>query len=154
MALTSVKVSFNVKDGIGRISRQRLNTPYPVGDDFTTVLANAAAYYDALVPLVAGNVYSYDIQIPVGVTPTIPDPLVERGTKTVIVGQESVGNLRYFISTIPAVLVNDTLYDSDQHYLATASEWTAFETAYGALASSPEGNALTFRDAYLATRRK
>lgn len=154
MALTSVKVSFNIKDGIGRVSRQRLNTPYPVGDDFTTVLANAAAYYDALVSLVAGNLYSYDIQIPVNVTPTIPDPLVERGTKTVIVGQESVGNLRYFISTIPAALVNSDLYDTDQHYEPTAAEWIAFETAYGAFASSPEGNALTFRDAYLATRRK
>jgi len=154
MALTSVKVSFNVKDGIGRISRMRLNTPYPVGDDFTTVLANAAAFYNALVSLVAGNLYSYDVQIPVNVTPTVPDALVERGTKTVVVGQESVGNLRYFISTIPAALVNDTLYDSDQHYLSTATEWTDFETAYNAFASSPEGNALTFRDAYLATRRK
>ena len=154
MALTSVKVSFNVKDGEDRISRMRLNTPYPVGDDFTTVLGNANAFYNALVPLVAGNLYSYDIQIPVNVTPTTPDPLVERGNKTVIVGQESVGNLRYFISSIPASLKNSTLYGTDQHYEPTATEWTDFETAYNAFASSPEGNALTFRDAYLATRRK
>lgn len=154
MALVSVKVSFNIKDGLGRISRMRLNAAYPAGDDFTTTLSDAAAVYNALTALVDGNLYSYDVQIPVNETPTVPDARVQRGTKAVVVGQESVGNQRYFISSIPTAKINNTLYGDDQHYIPTATEWTTFETAYNALAVSPDGNALTFRDAYLATRRK
>lgn len=154
MALVYNRTSWNFKDSQGKPSSQKLNVVALTAGNFAAQMSALAAYATALEGVTQGNFIGYDLTIPFGHTETIPPEGTKRGDKIQVVGQETTDNLRTLVSTIPTALLDRSIWDSDDHYLATASEWTSYETAYNALAVSPAGNALTFRDAILVTRTK
>lgn len=154
MALVFNRVSFSFKDAQGLSSKHKILMAALTAANFTAQTSALAAYATALEGVTQGNFTGYDVAIPFGHTETTPPAGTKRGDKIQIVGQETVENLRTLISTIPTALLDRSIWDTDDHYLPTASAWTTYQTAYNALAISPAGNALTFRDALLVTRRK
>lgn len=154
MALVFNRTTFKFKDRQGLQASHKLLVPALTAANFTANLGNVAAYATALEGVAAGNFYGYDISIPVGHTETVPPLGCKRGDKIQVVGQESVENKRTFVSTIPTAVLDRSIWDTDDHYLASAAEWISYISAYSALAISPAGNALTFQDAVLVTRSK
>jgi hypothetical protein len=154
MALVFNRSTFKFKDSQDKQASHKLLIPALTAGNFAATLADVGAYALALESVTQGNFFGYDISYPVGHTETTPPAGTKRGDKIQIVGQETVDNKRTLVSTIPTALLDRSIWDTDDHYLPTAAAWISYISAYSALAISPAGNALTFRDAVLVTRTK
>ena len=139
--------------GLFTPAKTGINCQAVTAGTLAAIQTKIAALASAINSLTLGVLNSDSITISTQVSAGGPSGVANRSQKWIISAQESTGDLNKFTYTIPAgdpaiAITGTNAYDPAN------GAWTAFKTAFEAVAESPSGSPLNFIGAKLGGRRR
>lgn len=147
----TVVVDCSGPGSIPLLSKTDYNIAALTAANFDAQNTKANALESATEALTLGVVKSQSIAVQKFVNSGYPAGVANRGSKWIITATNAAGKL--FTYTIPAALTTGNVNSDNSTANLASSAWAAYKTAFEAVATDPNGGALTLLRAKLGGRR-